>query len=102
MASSKNYINGLFAQTFEGKYGPFTIIRGDDSALKQIHKLPRDEDGRFILFASPQKADPAKLSIYEGEHQQRQAPQRQQRGGYGKPKGGYNRGKQDSEDELPF
>lgn len=63
MSNNQNsYINGIFIEEKEGKYGKYLSIGVTDEGLNALSNLQRSESGFRNFIASPQKSNPAKYS----------------------------------------
>ncbi len=65
MATTKNYIKGLYMSARETQYGTIFNIDFTDEALEELKKLPKSSTGYRKLSAGAQKADTSKYSVYE-------------------------------------
>jgi hypothetical protein len=84
--SQQKYLNGIFANLKEGKFGEFISIGITDEGIAALQALPKNGDFRNWEL-SPQQKDPSKYSAKPG---------------YVKPNGGTTGGQEDNSSSLPF
>jgi hypothetical protein len=104
---ASKYIEGLWCNTANTKFGKRLFLNGDDSVLDQLANLPRNEKGQWTIVISPSQKDPSKLYAAPLEQQKQGGYSgRSQQGGSGQSRGGYSDRtqprKQQDDGALPF
>lgn len=106
---ASKYIEGLWCNAANTKFGKRLFLNGDDSVLDQLASLPRNEKGQWTIVISPSQKDPNKLYAAPLEQQSRQGGYSggSRQGGSGQSRGGYSdrtqpRQNQGTTDDLPF
>lgn len=57
------YIKGVFLKEKTGKYGKYFVLSMNREGLDSIKNIGTNNDGFYVMIASPRKDNPDKFSI---------------------------------------